>query len=130
MKKTVRDSYLDALVRQYVRLRSGGYCKRCGKYVGVENLSAAHLFNRWRKTVRWDLRNVWAICDNPPRGMKCHMIIDSNPLAKASLMHDILTPDEITDLEKLAMLTLKEHPIDKYELKKDLKEKIKLLEDS
>jgi len=128
MKKTVRDSTLDLYVRQYVKLRSGGYCKRCGKYVGVENLSAAHLFARRKKTVRWDLRNVWAICDNPPIGMKCHMTIDNNPLAKASLMHEILTPDEITELEKLAMLTLKEHPVDKLELKLDLKEKIKQLE--
>ena len=129
-KVRVSDQVLDILVRRYVKLMADGHCKRCGKYVGVENLAAAHLFNRWRKTVRWDLRNVWAICDNPPIGMKCHMIIDNNPLAKASLMHEILTPEEITDLEKLAMLTLKEHPIDKYELKQELKEKIKLLEDS
>ena len=126
--KRVSDQVLDTLVRNLVKLRADGHCKRCGKCVGTENLAAAHLYGRKRKVVRWDLRNVWAVCDNPPIGMKCHMTIDNNPLAKASLMHEILTPDEITELEKLAMLTLKEHPVDKLELKLDLKEKIKQLE--
>jgi hypothetical protein len=122
------DRVLDGLVRKYIRLISGGYCRRCGKYVGEANIATAHLFRRWRKTVRWDLRNVVPLCDNPPLGMKCHKIIDNDPLEMASFMHEILSPQDLADLQKLANLTIKQHPIDREEIKADLREKIKRLE--
>ena len=126
--KRVSDQVLDTLVRKIVKLRADGHCKRCGKYVGTENLAAAHLYGRKRKVVRWDLRNVWAICDNPPIGMKCHMTIDNDPIAKASFMFEILTPEEIEDLEWMASRTLKDYPIDREQLREELKKTIAKLE--
>jgi len=127
-KKRISDQTLDTLVRKLVKLRADGHCKRCGKYVGTENLAAAHLYARRRKTVRWDLRNVWAICDNPPIGLKCHKIIDEDPLEKTSLMYDILSKEEIADLQRLAGITLKDYPIDREQLRDELKEIVQKLE--
>jgi len=124
----VSDRVLDGLVREYVRLISGGYCKRCKKYVGEENIATAHLFRRWRKTVRWDLRNVAPLCDNPPMGMMCHKTVDNDPIEMSSFMYEILSPDDIADLQRLANMTIKEYPISREQIKRDLKEKIALLE--
>jgi hypothetical protein len=126
--KKVSDWVLDDLVRRYIRLISGGYCKRCKKYVGEENISTAHLFRRWRKTVRWDLRNVAPLCDNPPQGMMCHKIVDNDPIEMSSFIYEILSSDDIADLQRLANTTIREYPIDREQIKRELKEKIALLD--
>lgn len=126
--KKISDKVLDDLVRKYIRLISGGYCKRCKKYVGEKNIATAHLFRRRRKTVRWDLRNVAPLCDNPPIGMNCHQIVDNDPIEMSSLMYNILPKDDVEELQRLANMTIKQYPIDREEIKADLKEKIKLLE--
>jgi len=119
--KKIKDEVLDGLVRTYIRLISGGYCKRCKRYVGG-CIEAAHLYKRRRKTVRWDLRNVWPLCP------ECHREIDNDQIKLVSFMYDVLPKDEIGDLQRLANMTLKEYPIDREALKLDLKEKIKRLE--
>lgn len=130
MKKKVSDSVLDDLVRRCIRLISGGYCKRCGKYVGIENIEVAHLYRRGRKTVRWDLRNVYPLCNNnPATGKKgCHQTIDEDHIKKSSFQYDIMTSEEVAELERIATMTVKQYPIDKEAIKASLKEKIKLLE--
>ena len=125
--KKVSDQVLDNLVRRYVRLISGGYCKRCKKYVGIYNIATAHLYKRGRKTVRWDLRNVVPLCDNYPIGMRCHYEVDNDPLKMASFMHDILSEDNLNDLQRIANMTLKTYPIDRDEIASCLKAKINLL---
>lgn len=130
--KGVRDSTLDDLVRKYIRLISGGYCKRCGEYVGVEWIEAAHMYRRSRKTVRWDLSNVYPLCkDNPSTGRKgCHGIVDNDPLELTNFMYQVMTPKEISELQTIATMTLKEYPIDREAVKKELKQKIKELENA
>ena len=118
--KKISDQVLDGLVRQYIRLISGGYCKRCKKYVDGA-IQVSHLYGRRRKTVRWDLRNVQPLCPD------CHYKIDNDHLLKTSFQFDVLTQQEIEELEKLANLTIKESPIDREEIKESLKEKIKNL---
>jgi len=128
--KKVSDKVLDDLVRKYIRLISGGYCKRCGEYVGVENIEVAHLYRRSRKTVRWDLRNVYPLCkNNPATGKKgCHQTIDDDHIKKASFQYDVMTKEEVAELERIATMTLKEYPIDREAIKASLKEKIRRLE--
>ena len=128
--KKISDKVLDDLVRRYVRLISGGYCKRCGEYVGVGNIEVAHLYRRRRKTVRWDLRNVYPLCkNNPATGKKgCHEEVDNDQIKLVSFMYDVMTNDEVEDLQRLANMTLKQYPIDRARIKADLLEKIKLLE--
>jgi len=120
--KRVSDEVLDGLVRSYVRLISGGYCKRCKKHTGGIG-EVSHLYRRNRKTVRWDLRNVNYLC------LDCHREIDNDQIKLVSFMYDVLSKDDIKELQRLANMTLKEHPIDRVSLKKELKEKIKALEE-
>ena len=122
LNKGVRDDTLDDLVRRYVKLMSGGYCKRCKKCVGVNNLEAAHIIPRKHKTVRWDLRNVFPLCKD------CHDLIDKSCFAKTEFSFTVLTRKEIAEVERLGNMTLKSHPIDREQIKADLKERIKGLE--
>ncbi|MDD4873370.1 MAG: hypothetical protein PHE15_00105 [Dehalococcoidales bacterium] len=126
----VRDGTLDDLVRKYIRLISDGYCRRCGEHVGVEWIEVAHMYRRSRKTVRWDLRNVYPLCkDNPSTGRKgCHGIVDNDQLELTSFMYEVMTPKEISELQEVATMTLKEYPIDREKIKAELKEKTKELE--
>jgi len=128
--KKISDAVLDDLVRKYVRLISGGYCKRCGEYVGIENIEVAHLYRRGRKTVRWDLRNVWPLCkNNLATGKKgCHQTIDDDHIEKVSFQYDVMTKDEVAGLERIATMTVKQYPIDREAIKANLKEKIRLME--
>ncbi len=41
-KTKVGDQVLDGLVRKYTRLISGGYCKRCRSFVGIDMVEVAH----------------------------------------------------------------------------------------
>jgi len=118
-KKLPKDHVLDDLVRKYIRLISGGYCKRCRKKRYVE---AAHMYKRNRKTVRWDLRNVYPLCQD------CHREVDNDFIKLTSFLYEVLPKEEIADLERLANMTIKEYPIDRGKIKADLKEKIRILE--
>ncbi len=130
IKRKIGDQVLDGLVRKYIRLMFGGYCKRCGKLVGIDMIEVAHLYRRRRKTVRWDIRNVWPLCKNNPKTGKvgCHSIIDNDPLELTSFMYDVLSKEDIVDLQRLANLTLKQYPIDREEIGETLKAKIRKLE--
>ncbi len=126
VRKTTSDAVLDTLVRTYVRRISGGYCKRCKRYVGVENIETAHMFGRNRKTVRWDLRNVYPLCSgNPISGeVGCHYIVDNDPIEKTAFLYEVLSKEEIESLQKLANQTIKESPIDREEIKVKLQVKL------
>jgi len=128
--KKISDQVLDGLVRTYIRLVSGGYCKRCGEYVGIENIEVAHLYKRGRKTVRWDLRNVYPLCkNNLITGKKgCHQTIDDDCIEKASFMYDVMTKEEVAELARIATMAIKQYPIDREVIQASLKEKIRLLE--
>ena len=119
----IRITNLDKLFSRYVRLMSGGYCKRCGKLFGYNRLNNAHFFGRIRHTVRWDIRNTAPLC------AECHYWIDVNPLAKTSFFVSILSKEDVADLQRLSNMTTKDYPIDKEALKEDFTEKIRRLED-
>ena len=130
-KKLPKDWLLDDLVRQYIRKISGGYCKRCKRYVGLEHIEVAHMYKRKRKTVRWDLRNVYPLCTNDPRTGKkgCHQQVDDDPIKLTSFMYDVMSKEEIADLERIANMTIKEYPIDREAIKQNLKEQLKGVSD-
>ena len=116
--KLIGDRVLDGLVRTFIRMTSRGYCQRCQKYVG-EQIQTCHIYRRHRKTVRWDLRNVWGLC------LECHIEIDNDHIAKTSFMYDVMSGEDIADLQRLANMTIKEYPIDRTQIKQELQEKIK-----
>ena len=117
--KKISDKVLDDLVRKYIRLLARGYCKRCKQFGYIE---VAHMYKRGRKTVRWDLRNVYPLC------VDCHQLVDNDMIEKTSFMYELLSPKEISELQLIANMTLKTYPVDREQIKKDLKEKIKELE--
>jgi len=119
LTKKINDQILDNLVRQYIRLISGGYCKRCKKSGYIE---VAHMFGRRRKTVRWDLKNVYPLCP------ECHRSVDNDAIMKASFLYDVMTSQEIENLQRIANMTIKDYPIDRDEIRADLRNKIKELE--
>uniref|UniRef100_A0A6M3LDN6 Uncharacterized protein n=1 Tax=viral metagenome TaxID=1070528 RepID=A0A6M3LDN6_9ZZZZ len=113
---------LDKLFSQFKRLSSGGYCGKCGKFVGYSNLQNAHFFGRWRHVVRWDKRNTIPLC------LDCHQEIDLNAVAKAELALSLMNRDEYDELARLADKTIKDFPIDKKALAKEFREGIKRLQ--
>ena len=114
-------SNLDKAFSEYVRLCSGGYCKRCKKYCGAKGLQSAHMFGRIRHTTRWNEKNVYALCAS------CHYGLDTNPIKKTSFLYEVLSEKEIRELEELSRKTIKDEPIDKEKLLEEYKQKIKLL---
>jgi len=126
-KKPPKDQALDTLVRRLIHLISGGYCKRCKQYVGIDNIETAHIYGRRRKTVRWDLRNVYPLCKNDAKTGRigCHQQIDNDTIKKTSFLYDVLPAEEVAELSRIANMTIKEYPIDREEIKKQLQEKLK-----
>ncbi len=113
---------LDGLFSRYVRLLSGGYCKKCGHFLGYHGLQNAHFFGRVRHTVRWNKRNAVPLCP------ECHREIDLNSVAKSELALSLMSRDEYDKLARLANMTIKEYPIDKVKLAKEFREGIKEME--
>ncbi|MFW9991935.1 MAG: hypothetical protein ACFFD4_07725 [Candidatus Odinarchaeota archaeon] len=69
----IRITKLDKLFSELVRRKSGGYCERCGKRLGWQNLQTSHFWGRRAKSVRWDEDNACALC------FYCHKHFGENP---------------------------------------------------
>ena len=119
----IKVTKLDSTFSLFVRLLSGGYCRRCKKQVGYKNLQNAHFHGRIRHTVRWDKRNTAPLCAG------CHYDIDNHPVKKVSFFADILSDEDFYELNRIAELTTKDYPIDQVALYKEYTEGIKRLEE-
>ena len=128
--KKITDRTLDKLVRSYLLGLKDYCCERCHQSFPPDELEVSHLYRRARKVLRWDLRNVHLLCkSNPATGrMGCHEEIDSDHIKLVSFEYEVLSKEDIIDLQRLSTMTLKEHPIDRELIKQDLKEKIGILE--
>ena len=118
----ISDWVLDDLVRKILRFSSGGFCKRCKKFADT-SIEVAHMYRRKRKTVRWDLRNVYPLCPS------CHQEIDNDPVKLSSFLYEVMTREQVAELQELANLTIKQHPIDREQIRDSLRERIKIMED-
>ena len=92
---------LDKLVSEYIRKRSGGYCERCGKYYGWQNLQTCHFHSRRKRSVRWDTDNLVAL------DFGCHTHLDGNPLEKIEFFKQRLGEQAFDFLNARARIT---HP--------------------
>ena len=73
----IRLDPLDRLFSRYIRLRDGGICQRCGKYVGLtQGLHCAHFHSRRHQNTRYDPDNAIAL------DFGCHQYLDSHPIEK------------------------------------------------
>ena len=111
---------LDILFSKYIRLLSGGYCKKCGEHVGFSGLDTAHCMGRTIHATRWYKNNVAALCRS------CHGKLDLNPFEKSEFFRSILSRNEFEDVCRRAKIL--KPGIDATELKAELKEKIGRLE--
>ena len=112
---------LDKLFSLNIRLLSGGYCKKCGEYVGVSGVDCAHCIGRTIHATRWYRNNVAALC------RKCHGKLDLNPFEKSEFFRGVLSKGEFEKLYKLSKVI--KPSIDVKRLKAELKEQIKILEE-
>ena len=59
----IRLDPLDRLFSRYIRLRDGGICQRCGKYVGLtQGLHCAHFHGRANRNTRYEFDNELTLC--------------------------------------------------------------------
>ncbi len=112
----------DALFSRYIKLLSDGYCQRCKKHLGIKSrgLHCAHCFSRGKKTVRFDRDNACALCYG------CHRFLDHHPLEKTEFFINLLGLGEFQKLDYRAHQPKK---IDIEAIERNLKKKIKLLEE-
>ena len=115
----IRVDALDKLFSRCVRLMSGGYCKRCKKYVGYNKLHNAHFHSRRKYSVRWDFDNTAPLCYG------CHSFIDGNPFVKIEFFMELLGSERFAELNTRAEQIGK---YDKEKIKAELKTKIRILE--
>ena len=118
----------DVALSKYVRLLSGGYCKRCwllgksGAYKGWKKLECAHYQGRRKRSTRWDLDNVLPLC------FGCHSYIDGNRFAKSELFLEILGREKFEALEKRAQETRQVSQEKEKEIARYYREQNKILE--
>jgi hypothetical protein len=96
---TIRIDPLDSLVSEYVRKRTKGFCERCGKYYGWQNLQACHFHSRRKISVRYDSDNL-AGCD-----FGCHNWLDGNPMEKIEFFQNRLGQVKFDLLNSRARIT-------------------------
>ncbi len=118
---TLKRDKTDALFSRYIKLLSGGYCKRCKKYLGVKSrgLHCAHCFSRGKKSVRFDRDNAQALCYG------CHRYLDGHPSEKMEFFMEILGTKRFNALDKKAHTPTK---IDIAKIEEELKANIRKLE--
>lgn len=119
-----RDKY-DTAFSHLIKLLSGGYCKRCGKFLGIKSqgLHCAHCFSRGKLSTRYERSNAVACCYG------CHRYLDQHPSLKFEFFREILGKERFDELEKKANTpAVGKNKIDREQIYQDLKEKIKLLE--
>jgi 5-methylcytosine-specific restriction endonuclease McrA len=122
MMKKISDKKLDDIFSRVVRLLADGKCEKCGEYVGYAELDCSHYHSRSMKTVRWNLKNVAAICGS------CHRKFHLHPGDHTEWFKKRLGSEEYEKLDILAHMTIKEHPIDREKLYANLKDALKHLE--
>ena len=118
----IRIDPLDSLVSEYVRKRTKGFCERCGKYYGWQNLQACHFHSRRKISVRYDSDNL-AGCD-----FGCHNWLDGNPMEKIEFFQNRLGQVKFDLLNSRARITFPRP--DKKMLTLYYQQQIKLLEKS
>tara|TARA_R110002020_G_scaffold49807_1_gene141476 strand:- start:437 stop:820 length:384 start_codon:yes stop_codon:yes gene_type:complete len=119
----IKHSIEDKLFSEFVRKKSGGVCEYCQKPVGYKRLQASHYFGRRNKSLRWDERNVSALC------FTCHMVImTENPFHHTKWMKKKLGTAGFGRLVRTSNRIKKWTKQDLKALRVDLRKKIKELE--
>jgi len=120
----IKHSPEDKLFSEYIRKKSGGVCEYCQKLFGYKRLQASHYFGRRNKALRWDERNVSALC------FTCHMVImTENPFHHTKWMKKKLGTAGFNSLVRASNRIKKWTKPDLLDLRNELKEKLKEFND-
>ena len=120
----IKHSPEDKLFSEYIRKKSGGICEHCQKLFGYKRLQASHYFGRRNKALRWDERNVSALC------FTCHMVImTENPFQHTKWMKKKLGTAGFNNLVRASNRIKKWTKPDLLDLRNDLKKKLKEFND-
>ena len=120
----IKHTIEDKLFSEYIRKKSGGVCEYCQKLFGYKRLQASHYFGRRNKALRWDERNVSALC------FTCHMVImTENPFHHTKWMKKKLGTAGFNRLVRASNKIKKWTKPDLLDLRNELKEKLKEFND-
>jgi hypothetical protein len=98
-KSTSTKAKVDHLDRLFsVLIRSAGVCVHCG---ATDRLQCAHGFSRRYRSVRWDFRNAFCLCQ------RCHMFFTHRPLEWDEWLRARWGDDLYTEVRRLALSTTK-----------------------
>jgi 5-methylcytosine-specific restriction endonuclease McrA len=122
-----RDKY-DATFSEYIRLRDGFKCQRCGRQYdqydrrGAMGLHCSHYMGRTNQATRYDEENAEALCHG------CHRFFEDR---KQTYYRDFkirqLGRSRLLALERRSRAVKKWKPGEKDQLREDYKKKIKQL---
>ena len=73
---TIKLRYTDDLWKQYMRVKQGFTCQKCGRVYSPDNcanLHTAHFHGRGHENVRFDEQNTLLLC-----GIPCHQYFDTH----------------------------------------------------
>lgn len=118
----IKLSPLDILFSRCVRLMADNHCDYCGRWKGIYALQTSHFHGRRKASTRYDFDNVCAVC------YSCHNYFHEHPNKHDAFMRKRLGSGRYELLNIRAETILKRTSPDKEELKRSLKEKIKILE--
>jgi predicted restriction endonuclease len=110
---------LDKDFSKIVRRLAGFKCEYCGKTVHPQGLHCSHFIGRRYRNTRWDVRNCASLC------MGCHNHMHDFASDHRAFFVQRLGSDGVEELERLARSGNK---VDMEQIKKELKEKLRLLE--
>lgn len=85
---------LDVICSEIVR--SIGCCQKCGE-LEYSKLQCAHIYSRTYRSVRWDLKNLIALCQS------CHFWAHRNPILFTEFVKNYLGDYEYESLKQRAV---------------------------
>lgn len=113
----IRLDPIDKLFSRFIRLRAGGRCEYCRQ---VKPLQCSHYHGRRKRSTRWFEDNCSALC------FSCHIYLGENPYQHTEWIKKRLGSERFELLNIRAETTCTKP--DKEAIKRDLKEKISMLE--
>ena len=119
----IKTDAVDKDFSKFIRLRADGVCEYCGKYVGFAKLQCAHFHGRRKWITRCDPDNASALC------YSCHNYLDEHPPKHDAFYRKRLGTERYDELNIRSEIVKRRTAEDVVVITKDLKEKIKLLEE-
>jgi 5-methylcytosine-specific restriction endonuclease McrA len=69
---TIKRDKADAVFSNYIRIKAGWICEKCGKLCTPSTMDASHYYGRGKESVRFDDENVRALCKGCHKRMGGH----------------------------------------------------------